>query len=925
MQSQCNPGNGTYYLVSGQAARPLSESVSITGEDGLQKLNMRLFHWGPKIMKSVANSAWVKVAVSASPEMIRPPAAETTGIVLATCRFGGRWPNPIVSAWLKVQLKRIRIRFSYISSDAETATFTQAEFATDFMILGLIFGHRKFAAYIVTFRTSESATEFTYFGALLALSLNSRLPLAVLLTLCGCEGSQLHLGATRSPTHDCALVNMPSGAPHCSTAQSAKALLPPEPDIDLTLESYTAAHEAQCIKLLVVSKRAASRGTWVAGRRRVLRTRTNSVTLAPLPPPPPPSLSSPCSGTGRASAARRESALLSLPTNVTPVMRPSAQLDATYVPPGGPQPRDQHPHACAAATANRHGCFLAHIKCGCPPPGGCAPYDATAAVNERPHCRLERRLHRNRGLLAVPPSCKYALTLTHATSIKTRPGPAEQTVCVNQTASNLRCVNFLRQFASISTLAASVTSLPASTSTSVCAVLRRSAPIPTSKSFSLRQFCTPASRHVSGPYSGDAHHVHQRVDPAEFWFLVLLNRIWTRRSKAVSVVNGDEHEKVAQKIMGNFIIIVSVGCPSDQSALASSTTMSTEKIGFQKAEEKLSTKLHQLSIPDSRCFFLEFSLVFELVQFPPRRGPLAALNTLLTRGAVHPDRYRPEQGPAADVASGEVTHSRCRRFRHTRAGIRAMPTAYPVQSYPHPVSICPVSPAQRSAARIPSRWSSLTMSSVHSAHAVASRLRAALLACAGSGWSFSLGTQSSARCLCSRAWAQRERAAAQADPGRVVLVVKLASTILGRRSHTNPPLYFPILFTCCARKLNVNGPGLPAEVPHAGEQTLNGDTGAGNGQKVAGHTRDELELVLVFRQKGYSTKIEVDGKILTFHHFSGLFGSPARPFKLNASQNRSISGTSTACGAVSTTSTIQISSKKELKDPGVERTTAAAG
>ena len=53
--------------------------------------------------------------------------------------------------------------FSYISSDAETATFTQAEFTTDFMIL-VIFGHRKFSAYIVTFGTSESATDFTYFG-----------------------------------------------------------------------------------------------------------------------------------------------------------------------------------------------------------------------------------------------------------------------------------------------------------------------------------------------------------------------------------------------------------------------------------------------------------------------------------------------------------------------------------------------------------------------------------------------------------------------------------------------------------------------------------------------------------------------------------------------------------------------------------------
>ncbi|KAJ7190816.1 hypothetical protein GGX14DRAFT_407680 [Mycena pura] len=49
--------------------------------------------------------------------------------------------------------------FSYISSGAETATFTQVEFTTDFMILGLIFGHRKFAAYIVTFGTSESATD----------------------------------------------------------------------------------------------------------------------------------------------------------------------------------------------------------------------------------------------------------------------------------------------------------------------------------------------------------------------------------------------------------------------------------------------------------------------------------------------------------------------------------------------------------------------------------------------------------------------------------------------------------------------------------------------------------------------------------------------------------------------------------------------
>jgi len=43
-------------------------------------------------------------------------------------------------------------------------------------------------------------------------------------------------------------------------------------------------------------------------------------------------------------------------------------------------------------------------------------------------------------------------------------------------------------------------------------------------------------------------------------------------------------------------------------------------------------------------------------------------------------------------------------------------------------------------------------------------------------------------------------------------------------------------------------------VPQAGEQMLNGDTGAGNGQKVAGHMRDELEPVFALRSKALSVK-----------------------------------------------------------------------
>ena len=44
------------------------------------------------------------------------------------------------------------------------ATFTRAEFAADFIILGLTFGHGKFVAQIITFSTAESATESTCFG-----------------------------------------------------------------------------------------------------------------------------------------------------------------------------------------------------------------------------------------------------------------------------------------------------------------------------------------------------------------------------------------------------------------------------------------------------------------------------------------------------------------------------------------------------------------------------------------------------------------------------------------------------------------------------------------------------------------------------------------------------------------------------------------
>ena len=60
--------------------------------------------------------------------------------------------------------------FSCTFSRTETATFAQVEFAADFIILGVTFGHGKFAAHIVKFSTGESVTESTDFGKFFTLA-----------------------------------------------------------------------------------------------------------------------------------------------------------------------------------------------------------------------------------------------------------------------------------------------------------------------------------------------------------------------------------------------------------------------------------------------------------------------------------------------------------------------------------------------------------------------------------------------------------------------------------------------------------------------------------------------------------------------------------------------------------------------------------